>query len=418
MYNIGFGDAFLLEFARTSRPFRMLVDCGAHSQGYGPHTPAEVADRIIDDVTDTGGPALDVVVASHRHRDHVHGFASDRWREVAVGEVWMPWTEHPTDPEAAAIRERQVRLALAMDASLADQRTRRRYHGRPAELSGLQGLVEMALSNERAMRTLHNGFAGRAVRRFLSVDPKPVVPSGAPPGLQVHVLGPHRDIGAIRDMNPPSGQSYLRFLPGSFPTAGTPGSPPSDREHPFPPAFGIASTDFEKRVEDNSPGYAHLGLSRAVKGLLKQVCRDDDLFTAVALDQAVNGTSLMLVIEFGEAVLLFPGDAQWGTWQRALDDPVRLALLQRTTFYKVSHHGSHNGTPRSFLEDGPSEQLWGAATSVHPIERWEFIPKAELLAALNGRTQRVVRSDEPPAPPGLDGVIARGDISIDFELPC
>ena len=35
--------------------------------------------------------------------------------------------------------------------------------------------------------------------------------------------------------------------------------------------------------------------------------------SAVSLDKAVTGTSLMLVLKIGSTHLLFPGDAQWGT---------------------------------------------------------------------------------------------------------
>jgi hypothetical protein len=113
----------------------------------------------------------------------------------------------------------------------------------------------------------------------------------------------------------------------------------------------------------------------------------------------------MLVFEVGQAVLLFPGDAQWGTWKLNLDDPRRVELLGRTTFYKVGHHGSHNATPVTFVDDvltkhnDSSSGVWAAA-SVTPHGRFDEIPKANLLTNLRARLQadgHVVRSDEPPA---------------------
>ena len=35
MYNVGFGDSFLVTVPRRGRPWRMLVDCGVHMQGAG-----------------------------------------------------------------------------------------------------------------------------------------------------------------------------------------------------------------------------------------------------------------------------------------------------------------------------------------------------------------------------------------------
>jgi glyoxylase-like metal-dependent hydrolase (beta-lactamase superfamily II) len=92
MYNVGFGDSFLLRFPGTDRERKVLIDCGVHASGPGPHPMSEVVDQIIQDVSDGGKPAIDLVIATHRHRDHVLGFESAKWQDVEVGEVWMPWT--------------------------------------------------------------------------------------------------------------------------------------------------------------------------------------------------------------------------------------------------------------------------------------------------------------------------------------
>lgn len=76
---------------------------------------------------------------------------------------------------------------------------------------------------------------------------------------------------------------------------------------------------------------------------------------ALQLDSATNNTCLVLAIELGNGdVLLFPADAEvgdWLSWQdlrwtvdgRTVTGP---GLLERTIFYKVGHHGSHNATLR------------------------------------------------------------------------
>ena len=80
---------------------------------------------------------------------------------------------------------------------------------------------------------------------------------------------------------------------------------------------------------------------------------------ALQLDGAVNNTSLVLAIELTESgkVLLFPGDAQVGSWlswheykwkktenEQLTKDVTAESLLKNTVLYKVSHHGSHNAT--------------------------------------------------------------------------
>src|SRR5262245_29028150 len=90
MYNVGFGDCFLLRIPTSKGERRMLVDCGYHSQGKGQFTDAQLVDQIK---TDLDGKGLDVVVATHRHQDHISGFGETAaWKSIGVDEVWLPFT--------------------------------------------------------------------------------------------------------------------------------------------------------------------------------------------------------------------------------------------------------------------------------------------------------------------------------------
>jgi hypothetical protein len=406
MYNVGFGDCFLLEFPRAGeKPFRVLVDCGAHRAGY-PRPgwkPEETVDRVVADITEDGGdPVLDVVVATHRHEDHVSGFRAAAWSRVTVGEVWMPWTEHPTDPLAAEIRNRQSRLALGLQRAFDGPGFAMRWSDQD-RATALRELAANSLTNAEAMSTLHRGFRGRPRRRFLPETERSIV-SDRCPGLTVHVLGPSRDPEVIRDMDPPAGQSYLRFIDQVPATDLRPG-----RAHvPFAPSFTFDAPRYEA---DGA-----VWLDPAVKEAARAMMRDDDFSVAVSLDKAVNGTSLMLMFEMGEAYLLFPGDAQWGTWDAVLADSQTRDLVARTTFYKVGHHGSHNATPTEFVEGAIEKRLWGAAASVREIRFWPEIPRGPLLDALEARADRVVRSDRPGRSRAGVGV-RRGGTGVDFKIP-
>jgi beta-lactamase superfamily II metal-dependent hydrolase len=95
MYNVGFGDAFLVLLPANGKQRRILFDCGSVEAAEGVPM-SSVVDRIISDVTDDDGvPRIDVVVATHRHKDHISGFANASWANVEVKEVWLPWTEDP-----------------------------------------------------------------------------------------------------------------------------------------------------------------------------------------------------------------------------------------------------------------------------------------------------------------------------------
>ena len=203
MYNVGFGDSFLLWIPSRKGTLKVLVDCGSHAAGPGPRPIRAVAEQIVHDVTEAGRAWIDLVVATHRHQDHVSRFESDVWEDVEVREVWMPWTEHPTDPHARRIRETQSKVAAHLSAAIQ----------RLSLGADLQQLVGNSLTNAKAMQTLHEGFAGNPKRRFLP-DPDRAECSFEPdclPGVMAHVMGPSRDDEVIRDMYPPVGQSYLRM---------------------------------------------------------------------------------------------------------------------------------------------------------------------------------------------------------------
>jgi hypothetical protein len=367
MYNVGFGDCFLLSWPGPDRDFKILIDCGSHNLGPGPRSIGEVVAQILEDVRDAPGetPRIDVVVATHRHQDHVSGFASSLWDQVEVGEVWMPWTEDPIDPEARRIRETQSRTARRLQAAALA------LSARDARRDPILALSENSLTNATAMETLHHGFRKSPKRRFL---PMPLTSerSFAPEGLagvRVHVLGPARDAGVIRDMEPPAGTSYLRMADEQEARQGSSWSP-----------FAAQWTIAVEEMRDD-PEISHLVPPRDTDlrtvTNMNRLDGDDYLHLAVQLEKAVNGTSLVLVFEIGRACLLFSGDAQWGTWRVALEDLEWRNLLARTT----------------------------------------DIPRVPLLEALAEKTgQRVVRSDRQPeaCPAGFQW---DSELCVDLSVP-
>ena len=402
MYNVGFGDAFLVFLPTPQGERRMLFDCG--TIGSAPGIPIEkVAKQIVTDVTDADGvPRIDVVVATHRHQDHVSGFAKQAWEPLEVKEVWMPWTEHPTDKLARQIRETQSGLAARLVARFEAQLAIAGLAA--AEQSRLQGLRETALnalSNEDAMLRLHEGFVGKPKRRFLPEKGAASRSFETPalPGVTVHVLGPSRDKSVIADMEPPAGKSYLQ-LADDEDAAG--GGPPE----PFHPRWWMAGDDYAS--------LSSLALADDERALVREASRGgSDELLAASLEDAVNGTSLMLVLQVENTHLLFPGDAQWGTWRVAMEDDECRALMKRTVFYKIGHHGSHNATPIEFVEQilGPE---YCAMASTRKRGSWP-VPKPELMTALAKPAKaRVARSDEQPADASF---VPFGTMALETKVP-
>lgn len=232
------------------------------------------------------------------------------------------------------------------------------------------------------MNTLHHGFSGGPRIRYLPPPQRSehTFATNALPGVTVHVLGPSRDRKVIRDMNPPKGHSYLRAAEALDSLA-------QNDLSPFRDAWTVPKDGCEQTYPDLVPRSFEIAH-------LKRVAEMDLLAVAVSLDQAVNGTSLMLLLEVGQHHLLFPGDAQWGTWDAAFHDPEWRELLTRTDFYKVGHHGSHNATPTDFLSVFANRALGAAMVSTWPnTSSWKDIPRMPLLEKLAEKTPNLARSN-------------------------
>lgn len=403
MYNVGFGDCFLVTLPTSGGDRRILFDCGTMAAADRPIE--QVVARVLADVSAPGQrPRIDVVVCTHRHRDHITGFADGAWSGVEVGEVWMPWTEDPEDPAAARIREAQTSLAAALETNVTALLASPGLS--VAHRDELQRALELAANatlNDRAMKTLHDGFrGGKSPRRYFpskAQDGKPEAryQTDLLPGVTVHVLGPSRDEAVIKDMDPPKGQSYLRSFGTSEAAGGA--TAPAAAPEPFAEewwsdAQADLSDQDRARIEGYSDGFA------------------GDV--AAALEDAVNGTSLMLLLEIDGTFLLFPGDAQWGTWKAAMERPSSRKLLSAASFYKVGHHGSHNATPKEFVE-----KLYAAGSramvSTRAFGSWK-VPKEPLVTQLAARGP-VARTDRMSEAPAGTFTVFDGGIETRVPLP-
>jgi hypothetical protein len=92
----------------------------------------------------------------------------------------------------------------------------------------------------------------------------------------------------------------------------------------------------------------------------RQIHGDQLLELVRDLDNAMNNTSVILLLEIGKHKLLFPGDAQIENWAFALNNKKWKQLLEDVNLYKVGHHGSLNATPKSlwslFKKKGEAKQ--------------------------------------------------------------
>ena len=411
MYNVGFGDCFLLYLPADGNCRQLvLVDFGRHLSSTSGHALSEVADDLIREArrnAPDGRAFFDVIVATHRHYDHIAGFDLKAAEQFEAGEVWLPWVENPDDPEAVALKQAQFDLADALENTLSpSDPSRALLNNSHHSFTNQHGL-----SNHGAMSNLQAGFKSGATIRYLPTpeEGRTLPSDGQLFGVKVHVLGPSRDEEVIAQLKPPKGKYYefadqqlgrspapTVLVSGSSPLAGRFG-------HEYVVTKGAYRKRFERLFDDAS--FEHL----------RKAATFDTGMAATKLEDMINGTSLVLALEVGSAVVLLGGDAEYGTWKVILKDPEWRKLLARTTVYKVSHHGSYNGTPLEFGESLlPDTAL--SLVSLCAMERWPSIPRKSLIESLGRGERQLVRTDAD-AESSAGAVVERTDLYVDVEVP-
>lgn len=341
MYNVGFGDCFLLTFSyMDGERRRVLIDCGSSSKN------KEHMERIVDMLVEDCQGHVDAVVITHRHRDHLSAFGikgvGEKLEALAPDVVVQPWTEHP-DAERAAEEapavftgdevNRMRGLAAAQDLAMliAANPNRVLAAAGPRMQSQLTRIASLSIKNKKAVMRL-----ARMGKKHAYVYAG--APSGLQellPGVRVSVLGPPtlKQCKSIRKQTKWDETEFWKLQVSLAAASGS--NVATARGHSS--LFPRAQTDSISRA----PSYVKWVIKKLDNAQLHNIQR-----IVQVLDDAMNNTSVILLFELGDKALLFPGDAQLENWQYALSHQDLKARLRKSSLlYKVGHHGSTNATP-------------------------------------------------------------------------
>lgn len=393
MYCMGTGDCFVLKFfTGSTETFTMMIDCGSCSGTAADFKP--YINNLKDYVSDRG---IDLLVVTHEHQDHVNGFqkCKDIFRDIKIEEAWFAWTEDPKDPDGleSDLLKKRNKMRMAFTDAMNDFKAHvadieKDFEGdhnlgnlrvtNAAFLDGLTTLSDINLpaSDEPAGKGSLAGMI--AIKEKLAkdkVEPKYLntgdikkLPNA--PGLIFYVLGPPSERDSIfkdgkegtdvykkyfslgRSMM--SAEAYQKNNLGEMKSNNLPFD--NDYVLDYSSSMSVSPSshnEYERETAELLDRYENSEKWRKI---------DYDWITGVGslalrLDSHINNTSLALAIEIEKtgAVLLFPGDAEYGNWESwqlikgwemkgKNDKPLAEDLLSRTIFYKVGHHLSYNGT--------------------------------------------------------------------------
>lgn len=439
MYRIGTGDCFVVKFfSDQDETFKLMIDCGAWSGDKA------VFEKHVKDLKAYVNNAVDVLVVTHEHKDHVLGFercASLFTSGFTVGQVWMSWAEEDGDDLVEAwkkdIGQKKMALASAAGrlAAAVDQpgfqaemrsvhrggerlKAHRRFSAVLKDFTDLQmalGANGDYIGSLAGMKIVKEQICKKATGTPKVAYRKPgqiIENIAGLDGVRIYVLGPPRNQASItKEDSSEEGETYAHnkelAKDNAFALAvNEAGGPNAAGVLPFDASHEAGPHDAVRQA------YADSSWRRIDHDWLMAAGA-----LALRINTGLNNLSLALAIEFESGrVMLFPGDAEYGSWEswhqikwnengRGKHDdgtPKHLTedLLNRTVFYKVAHHLSHNGTAkRKGLEMMTHKDLAAMATLDYAVisDSWtSTMPNAGILADLLTQTRgrlMVLRED-------------------------
>jgi beta-lactamase superfamily II metal-dependent hydrolase len=370
-YQVYFGDCFLVTVPDGPVKRHILVDFGNVVGKGGDNAPFKAIARNIQE--ETKGH-IDVVVMTHEHIDHMEGYYHQRkvFDKMTIDRVWMSYPSMPGYYEKYPQAELHKKLRI-----LADHFSQQ---VRPRGLSlapSFEALLRNNLSNSDRIDYIRKLPVNKNCVHYLArghtLKNKPFK------HVKGFVLAPEKSMSVYYDS---LGHGFARMVSALD-----------------------TSLSLDRTNQWNFPTVPRVerpyNLSEAAWRRLRESIQTGAIEVLRSIDKALNNTSLVFFLEVNDKRLLFTGDAELASW--SIMAKKNKKHLKPFDFFKISHHGSHNGTPLELLDKIlPRNRKKSTQVLVSTKEKVygtkNPIPDQSLLAELAKRCVKLYRTDKTDKP--------------------